>query len=149
MYEQTNTTNWPVNVWPCGYRCHTQNQYPHILSTYELISFHFISPSGWADNPASTSTAQGQIFSMSGTRLVIQWHWVSRNIVKTKHLPGAYIQTSIASNRKGLLPSVRHRGSHNSDKLKGSKHSNSFLARLQSFRQQKRTIIVIKELTKP
>ena len=49
----------------------------------------------------------------------------------------------------GLLPSVRQRGSHNSDKLQGSRNSDSFLARLLSFRQQKRTMIVIKEVTKP
>ena len=51
--------------------------------------------------------------------------------------------------RSGLLPSVRHRGSHNSDKLQGSRIPTGFLTRLRSFRQQKRTIIVIKELTKP
>ena len=48
----------------------------------------------------------------------------------------------------GLLPSVRHRGSKNSDKLQGSKNSDSFWLGSNISDSKKRTMIVLKELTK-
>ena len=86
------------------------------------------------------------IYTECRTLIISKWRNYERmnGNVSISPAPPSYIRYI-----KGLLPSVRHRGSHNSDKLKGSKHSDSFLAKLPSFQQKKMAMIVIKELTKP